>query len=74
MTWNVGSWIRVIVSDKHCNPLGLVSKKVTGEFRLIHYLSKGDSINDQIEPAICSVKRSKFDIAIALLQEIVNTV
>ena len=43
-----------------CSPIGLVPKKVPGEFRLIHHLSwpEGDSVNSHIEPDESSVKYS----------------
>jgi len=59
-----------IFPNMRCSPLGLVPKKDTGDFRMIHHLSypSGDSINDQIDPNKCSVKYAKFDDAISLIQ------
>ena len=53
-----------------CSPIGLVPKKVPGEFRLIHHLSwpEGDSVNYHIDPHKASVKYSSVDDAIKLVQ------
>ena len=54
------------------SPIGLVPKKDPGEFRLIHHLSypKGDSVNDHINPDLCSVQYMKFDEAISMVQRL----
>lgn len=54
------------------SPLGLVKKKLPGEFRLIHHLSypKGDSLNDHIDPKLCSVQYTKFDEAVQMVQRL----
>ena len=48
------------------SPLGLVPKKVEGEFRLIHHLSfpKGSSLNDGISPDHTSVSYATVEDAI----------
>ena len=48
------------------SPIGIVPKKVPGQFRLIHYLScpNGLSVNDFIDPAFSSVKYASFDDAV----------
>ncbi|OCT65687.1 hypothetical protein XELAEV_18041925mg, partial [Xenopus laevis] len=52
------------------SPLGVVPKKETGSFRLIHHLSfaNGLSINDSISPELCSVEYASFDKAVSLLR------
>lgn len=51
------------------SPIGLVPKKETGKFRMIHHLSylKGTSVNDFLEEELCTVRYTSFDDAIALL-------
>ena len=51
------------------SPLGIVPKKVPGEFRLIHHLSfpKGSSVNDGISPDHTSVRYATIDEAIKLI-------
>lgn len=50
------------------SPIGLAPKK-DGTFRLIHHLSypKGLSVNDFIDPDICSVQYSNFDQAMDII-------
>ncbi|MES9905170.1 MAG: reverse transcriptase domain-containing protein, partial [Sedimenticola sp.] len=52
------------------SPLGLVPKKQPGEFRLIHHLSypAGESVNDYIDPSLCSVQYTRFDKAVEMVQ------
>lgn len=52
------------------SPIGLVEKKVVGDYRLIHHLSypSGHSVNDYIDPGLCSVQYTRFDEAIRLVQ------
>lgn len=54
------------------SPIGLVPKKSPGEFRMIHHLSypPGESVNDYIDPAICSVQYTSFDEAVHLVQDL----
>ena len=49
--------------------MGIVPKKVPGEFRLIHHLSfpKGSSVNDGISPEHTSVRYATIDQAIKLI-------
>lgn len=51
-----------------CNPIGLVPKK-QGGWRMITNLSypTGNSVNDFIDPNICSVNYATFDDAISLI-------
>lgn len=53
------------------SPLGIVPKKVQGEFRFIHYLSYryGDSENDAIDPQLCTVRYASFDVAVEMIKE-----
>ena len=54
------------------SPLGLVPKKVEGEFRLIHHLSypKGGSLNDNIPVEFTSVSYATVEDAIRLIQSV----
>ena len=47
------------------SPLRIIPKKVLGEFKLIHHLSrpKGDSVNDTIPQEHCTVHHTSFDDA-----------
>ncbi|KAM3928086.1 uncharacterized protein RB166_006214 [Leptodactylus fuscus] len=52
------------------SPLGIVPKKESGKFRLIHHLShpKGSSVNDGISRSLASVSYVSFDRAVSLLR------
>lgn len=54
------------------SPLGLVPKKASGEFRLIHHLSylEGNSINDHIPDHLSTVQYHSVDTAISLIQQL----
>lgn len=54
------------------SPLGLVPKKASGEFRLIHHLSypEGNSINDHIPDHLSTVQYQSVDTAISLNQQL----
>lgn len=54
------------------SPLGLVPKKEPGQFRLIHHLSYpcGNSLNDFIDPDLCSVQYTSFDEAVHMIQDL----
>ena len=54
------------------SPTGLVQKREPGEYRLIHQLSypPGESLNDNIDPALCSVHYTKFDNAVKMVQKL----
>ena len=54
----------------HILPLGLIPKKVPGEFRLIHHLSfpEGSSINSHIPKIAFSVQYANIDDAIRLVR------
>lgn len=51
------------VPDLRVSPLGIVPKKLPGEFRLIHHHSypQGQSMNDGIPEELCSVRYTSFD-------------
>ncbi|CAG2196116.1 unnamed protein product [Mytilus edulis] len=54
-----------------CSPLGLIPKKESGSFRLIHDLSfpKGDSVNFWTPPEYTSVSYQNIETVIELVQE-----
>lgn len=54
------------------SPIGLVPKKTPGEFRMIHHLSfpPGESVNDFIDPALCTVQYTSFDEAVSMVQSL----
>lgn len=56
-------------SNLKISPIGVVLKKVPGEYRLIHHLSypKNESVNDFIDPTFSAVKYSSFDDAAKLV-------
>lgn len=59
------------ISTLRVSPIGLVPKKTPGEFRLIHHLSfpEGGSVNDFIDPDLCSVQYTSFDEAVHMVQD-----
>lgn len=67
-----GPFITRPLPNLRISPLGLVPKKVPGEFRLIHHLSypSGCSLNDFIDPALCTVQYTSFDEAIYMVQDL----
>ena len=54
------------------SPLGVIPKKVPGEFRMIHHLSFsfGASVNDFIPPEFCSVHYVTVDDAIRIIKRL----
>ena len=52
-----------------CSPVGLVEKKDSGKFRMIHHLSypEGSSVNDQIDPGWTAVQYATISDAIELV-------
>ena len=64
-----GPFLSPPLSPFRISPLGIVPKKVPGEFRLIHHLSfpKGSSVNDGISPEHTSVRYATIDEAIKLI-------
>lgn len=64
-----GPFLSPPLSPFRISPLGIVPKKVPGEFRLIHHLSfpKGSSVNDGISPEHTSVRNTTIDEAIKLI-------
>ena len=53
----------------HISPIGVVSKKEVGQYRLIHHLSypKDNSINDHILDELKTVHYSSIDVAIEII-------
>lgn len=66
----VGPFREPPVPNLRVSPLGLVPKKVEGEYRLIHHLSypEGRSVNDQIPHELCSVHYTSFDTTIRMIR------
>lgn len=67
-----GPWSYPPFGNLRISPLGLVPKKQTGQYRLIHHLSypEGQSLNDFIDPKLCSVQYTTFDEAIQMVQNL----
>lgn len=59
------------ISTLRVSPDGLMEKKTPNEFRLIHHLSfpEGESVNDNIDPALCTVHYTSFDEAVHMVQD-----
>lgn len=67
-----GPFVKRPISTLRVSPIGLVEKKVPGDFRLIHHLSypEGNSVNDNIDPQLCSVRYTSFDEVIHMIQDL----
>ena len=54
------------------SPIGLVPKREPGEYRWIHHLSypPGESLNDNIDPALCSIHYTKFDNPVKMVKKL----
>lgn len=67
-----GPFVKEPFDNFQSSPIGLVPKKAEGEFRLIHHLSYPEnmSINDFIDPVLCSVRYTEFDEAINMIQDL----
>lgn len=61
-----GTFSKLLFPHFRISPLGIIPKKEPNTFRLIHHLSYpiGLSLNDDIDPAYCSVQYSSFDDAL----------
>ena len=59
------------IPNLRISPIGLVEKKNSNDFRLIHHLSypHGGSVNDFIDPALTSVQYTSFDEAVHMIQD-----
>jgi hypothetical protein len=59
------------IASLRVSPLGLVPKK-DGDFRLIHHLSypEGSSVNDFLDPELCSVEYTSIDKVVAAIQQL----
>ena len=66
-----GPFLKRPIPTLRVSPLGLVEKKTPGDFRLIHHLSfpEGNSLNDFIDPDLCSVQYISFDEAVHMVQD-----
>ena len=60
------------ISTLRVSPLGIIPKKQPGEYRIIHHLSypENNSVNDFIDPALCSVTYTSFDEAVNMVQKL----
>ena len=67
-----GPFISRPIPTLRISPLGLVPKKEPNQFRLIHHLSfpSGHSVNDFIDPKLCSVQYTSFDEAVHMIQDL----
>lgn len=67
----VGPLLSNPLPNLRLSPIGLVPKK-DGSFCLIHHLSypKGSSVNDSIDPKLCSVNYTSFDTALSMLAQL----
>lgn len=65
-----GSFAGPPVGDLVVSPLGVVPMRELNQFRLIHHLShpKGGSVNNAIDPALCTVSYASFDQAVLWVQ------
>ena len=68
----VGPFSRPPLDNFISSPLGVVPKKIPGEFRLIHHLSypDGSSVNDFIPDQFSSVQYASIGDAIALIKSL----
>jgi hypothetical protein len=66
-----GPFIERPIATLRVSPLGLIPKK-DGDYRLIHHLThpKGSSVNDFVDPELCSVQYASIDQAIAAIQRL----
>lgn len=66
-----GPFFEQLLPNLHVSPLGLVPKKVLGEFRLIHHLPhpKGQFVIDRIPHDLCLVRYTSLDQAMALVHD-----
>ena len=65
----LGPFFTPPVSHLRVSPLGIVPKKVSGEFRLIHHLSfpARNFVNDRIPQELYSVCYTSFDTAVRIV-------
>jgi hypothetical protein len=61
---------RSIHSTPRISPIRPFPYKAPGEYKMIHHLSypSGVSINDFIDPTLCTVQYTSFDEAVKLVQ------
>ena len=67
-----GPFINRPIKTLRVSPISLVPKKEPNQFRLIHHISypPGNSLNDFIDPKLCSVQYTRFDEAIHMIQDL----
>jgi hypothetical protein len=67
-----GPFVHPPFPNLQVSPIGLVPKKNSGEFRLIHHLSypEGGSINDHIPRDLCSVQYQSIATAIDKIKQV----
>ena len=67
-----GSFDSPPFSTFRVSPIGLVPKKSGNDFRMIHHLSypSGQSVNDFIDPKLCSVQYTSFDNAVEMVPKL----
>ncbi|XP_040294444.1 uncharacterized protein LOC121005739 [Bufo bufo] len=67
-----GPFVTSPISNLRVSPLGLIPKKEPNKFRLIHHLSfpKGASVNEGIDPELCSVVYASFDAAVEWVRKL----
>ena len=60
------------LSTLRVSPLSIIPNKTPGKYRIIHHLSFPDnaSVNDFIDPSLCSVTYTKFDKAVDIVQKL----
>lgn len=69
-----GPFVEPPFPNMHISPLGVVPKKIEGQFRLIHHLSypNGSSVNDGIPEEYSSVQYHNIQDAISFIKHLPN--
>ncbi|XP_075128011.1 uncharacterized protein LOC142201079 [Leptodactylus fuscus] len=69
-----GPFLEPPLAELKVSPLGVVPKKEPNKFRMIHHLSfpEGSSVNEGIDPELCSVVYTSFDAAIEWVRHYVG--
>ena len=68
----IGPFEKPPLHNLKVSPLGVIPKKVQGEYRMIHHLSFpfGGSVNDFIPPEFCSVQYATVDDAVQIIKRL----
>ena len=68
----IGPFDKPPLHNLKVSPLGVIPKKVQGEYRMIHHLSfpYGGSVNDFIPPEFCSVQYATVDDAVQIIKRL----